>query len=227
MARTRRRMARPPGRARRPSRRADWVYRSNTFDTAGALFDDLGTYAPQYQTLVANSSLAGVLYDSHNYTATKVRASGAGAQFFPAVWAPARAEGRRAFIHRVVGTMFVTPSNWAIGSQFQFGIRFGIFEQDAAVGAFLIDPNYNMLTAGALAIVQPALWANDRKWQHERRVHRTFTDNSTIFEYRFAFSVRRSLAPNECYGFYMENPAAETSTIASKFWFRTLVSDEA
>lgn len=122
--------------------------------------------------------------------------------------------------------MFVTPSNWALGSQFQFGIRFGIFEQDPGTGLLLIDPNYNMLTAGALAIVQPALWANDRKWQHEFREHRTFTDNATIFRYRFSVSVRRSLQPHECYALYMENPPAETSTISSKFWFRTLVSDE-
>lgn len=225
MARSRRRMARPPRRARTSRPKADWVYRSNVFDAAGGLFDDLGTYAPQYQTLASNTSLAGVLYDSHNFTQTRMRQTAADAPRV-AIYAPARAEGGRAFIHRVVGTMFVTPSNWSLGSQFQFGIRFGIFEQDASVGAFLIDPNYNMCTPGALAIVQPALWANDRKWQHEMREHRTFTDNATIFKYRFAFSVRRSLAPHECYGFYMENPPAETSTISSKFWFRTLVSDE-
>lgn len=215
-----------PSRRRRP--KADWVYRSNVFDTAGGLVDDLGTYAPQYQTLIANTSLAGVLYDSHNFTANAIGGGipGGGAGVQRPIWSPARAEGGRAYVHRVEGTMFVTPSNWALGSQFQFGVRFGIFEQDPVVGALLLDPNYNMLTAGAAFVVQPALWANDRKWQHEFREHRTFTDNATIFRYRFRVTVRRSLMPNECYALYMENPAAETSTISSKFWFRTLVSDE-
>lgn len=215
----------PQRRQRRQSRRLDWVYRSNSFDTAGALVDDQGTYADTAQTLATNTSLAAVLYDSHNYVASTVGQTPADGPRVR-VLAPARAEGRKTLISRVEGQMFVRPSTWALGSQMKFGVRFGIFEQDPIVGAFLIDPNYSMFTSGALPVAQAANWANDRKWQLERRWWVEFNDNNRILQLRFRFRVNRNLNPNECYGFYMENAPTESVTIGSRFWFRTLVADE-
>jgi len=223
MARTRRKMAKPP----RKRRRADWVYRSAVFDSAAGAIDDLYTYAPFTKVLGAGTANANaaILYDSHNYTAATVQG------LFDAprvrVWAPARAEGLRAFIHRVEGLIILRPSVWAAGSILSYGCRFGIYEQDPAVGAFLIDPAYSMWGLGANVQNAPAHWANDRKWQHERRFISSFTSTQTAqpFMLRFSFSVRRSLNPNECYGIYSE-AAAESVTSTEQMWFRTLVSDE-
>lgn len=224
MAFPRRRMARPP-RARK--RKADWVYRGTVFDSAGGAIDDLGTYSAQLKTLAAGVAFANaaVLYDSHNYTASTV----AGQFDAPRVrvWSPGRAEGGKAFIHAVQGVIIITPSVWTVGSEFRYGIRFGIFEQDASVGAFLLDPAYTMWSAATTFIAQPALWANDRMWVKEMRFCRRFaTGNETVmWNLPFRFPVKRSLKPNQCFGIFTETPSG-SATLIEQMWFRTLVSDE-
>lgn len=218
-------MTKSPG--RRAKRGADWVYRGTVFDNAGAAIDDLGTYSAQLKTLAAGVAFANaaVLYDSHNYTASTV--SGAFDAPRVRVWSPGRAEGRRAFIHRVQGKVIITPSVWTVGSEFRYGMRFGMFEQDPAVGGFLLDPAYTMWSAAALFASQPALWANDRMWVKENRFAQRFSSgNETVmWTLSFNFAVRRSLKPNHCFGIYSETPAG-SATLIEQMWFRTLVSDE-
>jgi len=143
-------MAKPPRTRRRNG--ADWVYRSTVWDTAAGALDDLGTYTPVQKVLVAGIANAnfGALYDSFNYARGSVTA---GAQAFDAprirIYGPARAEGKNAFIHRVEGQIILTPSVWGGGSVMLYGCRFGIFEQDAAVGGVLIDPTYSMWSVTA------------------------------------------------------------------------------
>jgi len=102
-----------------------------------------------------------------------------------------------------------------------------MFEQDPISGGFLIDPNYSMWTPGAPAVNKPALWANDRMWQHERRFAQVFStsNDQAMWTLRFRFGVRRSLPPNWCYGYYSE-VATGGATLLLQSWLRTLVSDE-
>lgn len=222
MARSKRRFS------RRKSRPRDWVYRGAVFDAAAGIIDDLSTYTPFTKTLAAGvaAANAAVLYDSHNYVASTV-AGGPFDSVRQRVTAPARAEASRAFIHRTEGVIILTPSTWTAGTSFRYGVRFGIFEQDAGVGAFLIDPLYSMWGGGSLYTAHPDVWANDRRWQHERRFAQTFStsNDQAMWTLRFRVSVRRSLNPNECYGIFSETTAG-SATLLEQMWFRTLVSDE-
>lgn len=220
MARTRRRMAKPP----RRRQRADWVYRPRLYDDAGNAFDDLGTYDPVTKSLVAGISTpqAGVLYDSHNYMTQAVATTAASNVRLARA---ARAEGRNPKVMRVQGMMTVRPSVWAIGSQIQLGIRFGIFEQSPDVGSLILDPEYTMWLQTIEGKDSPATMANDRKWQHERRFIRLFDTNATQFTLPFNFRVNRSLLPHECYAVYFEGSSSSVNLVL-QCWFRTLVQDE-
>lgn len=224
MARTRRRMTRSPGRRRR---RADWVYRPDIHDSAGALSDDLGSYQPTGSVVTAGiaGSLFKCLYDSHNRVGgsrSPVIAGNFGGPPYPGVM---RAEGARAVIHRVQGTVIVTPSVWALGSVYFLGIRFGMFEMDPASPAILIDPLYNMWGQGTAIQSKPAVWANDRMWDREFHHAESFNDNNLRKNFRFNFRVRRRLPPGWCYGMYVETSVgSETVTVIPLL--RTLVTDE-
>lgn len=211
----------PARRSRGP--RADWVYRPNVHDAAGALVDDFGTYEPTVKVLLPGdpAAIAAVLYDSHNYINPSTQAGNVPRP----VPSSGRAEASRALIKAVQGTVIFRPSTWALGSVWRLGMRFGIFEQDPNSGAFLIDPLYAMWSLPTLNNVKPAVWANDRKWQHERRSALTFSDNSQIWVWNFRFRVNRRLNPNECYGIYTATQSDSVNLIMQMF-FRTLVSDE-
>lgn len=220
-----RRNRRMPKRGKaRSGPKADWVYRPNLRDEAGSLIDDLGTYDPVVQTLLAAdpNANAAVLYDSHNRQMNTVTFGAVPFQF-PRM---ARAEGGRAKIIRVQGQHIVTPSTWALGSTYRLGIRFGIFEQDPASGAFLIDPSYGLWVAAGDVQLGAAAWANDRKWQHEMRYGTAFSpDRPQMWNFRFNFSVNRRLMPNECYGMFYSTFGGSVTTI-HQMWYRTLVADE-
>lgn len=200
------------------------MYRMNMRDAAGALIDDLGTYDPAIMLLIPGvaTANAAVLYDSHNRIADTMPTGGG----VPTMPRAARAEGSRAKIIAVEGQMIYAPSVWALGSSFRMGMRFGMFEQDAASGAFLIDPAYSMwITTGGTPMLNPATWANDRQWQHERRWGMSFGDNGQVFNARFRFKVNRSLQPNFCYGIFLESFAGSVN-MTYQLWLRTLVADE-
>lgn len=220
MARRKRRMTKSPGRARV---KADWVFRPNISDEAGTPVDLLGTYQPTGQALVAGvaNSRSSVLYDSHNRM-SRLLSIGNVPLAFPA---SARAEGSRAKIVRVMGELIIVPSVWALGSFYAFGIRFGIFEQNSETGLFQVDASYSMWDPTSNMQRSPAMFANDRRWQHERHLAVEFNDNNRRLNLRFAFAVNRHLAPDQCYGFYMET-AASGVTINTTPFFKTLVADE-
>lgn len=219
MARSRRRMTKSP---RKRGPRADWVYRPNVLDDTGAIIDPWGSYDPTTKSVtagVANASLA-VLYDSHNYVGSQIIPIATNAM----LRAPGRAEGARASIKMVEGTLLCTPSTWAIGSQFQLGVRFGIFPQDPFDGALFVDANYSMWQ-NLSQTDNIAYWANDRNWQKEDRFDEVFLENQATFKYRWRFPVRRSLKPHECYAVYFET-ATGSVTVNLRTFFRTLVTDE-
>lgn len=203
--------------------RADWVFRPNTHDEAGAIVDGQGSYEPTATTLTPGlgNALVKVLYDSHNRV-NKVISTG---NFISGMPSAARAEGGRARILRVRGQVLWIPSTWAVGSGFRFGLRFGMFEQDADTGTILLGAAYTMWTATVIDQNSPAVWANNRWWAHERRIVANFNDNSSLFATRFNFPVNRSLAPHICYGVYMETFAGST-TLNVQPWLSTLVADE-
>lgn len=211
---------------RRP--RADWVFRGNIHDVTGALVEDLGTYVSSTTDLTAGegNALGKILYDSHNYIKSAIVSAGAPGSSYTFA-SSARAEGGRARIHRVRGSVFVRPTTWTIGSFFRLGFRFGMFEQDAVAGTILVDPLYNMWLATNATDNAPSRWANDRAWQHERREFKVFaTGNETVgWNFRFNFPVNRSLRPDQCYAVYMET-IVSSATLQVQRWLSTLVSDE-
>lgn len=224
MARSKRR----PFRKSASRRKADWVYRGNVFDVAGGLIEDLGTYAPQTTTLTAGvgSAFGKVLYDSHNYIkSAQIAQTPNLAEFF--MPSAARAEGSRAKILRVQGVIMARPTTWTIGSFIRIGFRFGFFEQDADSGVALVDPLYSMFNAAGLSDQQPARWANDRAWQHERRFLAAFATGNemTTWTWRFNFPVNRSLRPDQGYFVYIETEGG-SATLNVQRWLRTLVVDE-
>lgn len=221
MPRTRRRMAKTP----RRRERADWVYLGNIHDEAGTLVWAAGTYdAVDFPLLPASGNAVGkILYHSYNFIHHGTTMASPGTLL--ALPRYSRAEGRNAKIRRVRGMVHIHPSTWAIGSTFRIGFRFGIFEQDAESGFVLIDPLYNMWTNSGNDDVNPQRWANDRNWQHEWRDTRTFSDNSSFFNYRFDFPVNRTLKPHECYAMYVESASTSVNLVGQSF-LRTLVVDE-
>lgn len=204
-------------------RTGDWVFRPNILDEAGGLVEALGTYEPAGKNLTAGFANAkgSILYDSHNRRQSLFLAG----TVMEVMGAPGRAEGRGARIHRVMGTINVSPTTWTVGSRFDIGFRFGVFEQDPSSGLILVDANYNMWNAGAAKTDQPAFWANNRQWQHERRDIQTFSDNGVSFVYRFNFPVKRTLKPHECYAVYVETVTG-SATVNLWYWLRSFVSDE-
>lgn len=203
--------------------RADWVYRPNVHDAAGGLVDDQGSYEPTVKVLTPGdpAAIAPVLYDSHNYINPSTQAG----NLPRPVPSSGRAEGGRAFIRRVQGLIIIRPSTWALGSIWRLAMRFGMFEQDPNSGNFLIDPLYAIWSLPTLNNLKPAVWANDRQWQHEWRNAMTFSDNSQMWVRRFNFRVNRRLNPNMCYGIYVASQS-DSVTLTLQFFFRTLVSDE-
>lgn len=209
---------------RSPRTRGDWVYRPQLLDDEGNAIDTGGTYDPRESTLTPGllNSLAKVLYDSHNY----VQASVVGANIPFVMPAPARAEGGNPKILRVQGMVEFRPSAWAIGNAVRLGMRFGIFEQAADGGGFLIPAGYSMYTATSNIMDNPHRWANDGFWQKEIR----YTDylqsgSSNRWSLYFNFKVNRRLQPHQCYGIYVESGG--DVTLFLRFWFRTFVVDEA
>lgn len=210
---------------------ADWVFRPNIRLADGTIIDDLGTYDPLQGTLVAGAANANfhVLYDSHNrWAAVQSLGLAPGLSLMPNA---ARAEASRPLILRVRGMMTLRPSVWAVGNAISVAIRFGIYEQDPSAGSVLIDPAYTLMSQGLAGVNQlrPATWANDRNWQHEKRLVFSFGDNATHWARYFNFRVNRRLDPNEAYGIFMESDAGNwvsSQTLLYQMWFSTLVADE-
>lgn len=223
MAKSRRRMTKSPG------PRPDWVYRSDLHDEAGGLVDPWGTYEQVGAGLVSGqqNAIAQVLYDGTNYLGTAV-GMGANVPIFQP--RAARAEGNKAKVHMVDGWIGVIPSTWALGSVFNLGIRFGVFEQDEVSGAPMVPIEYNMWGYGGAItqnVTKPAVFANTRNWDRELRRFEAFNTGAgpVRFNYRFRFKANRRLRPHECYGVYAETQEGSV-TLSMVFFLRSLVSDE-
>lgn len=214
---------------RSPGPRPDWVYRSDLHDEAGGLVDPWGTYEQVGAGLVSGyeNSIAQVLYDGHNYLGSAAAMAGNVPVFQPRA---ARAEGGKPKILAVQGVIGAIPSVWALGSVFNLGIRFGVFEQDEVSGAPVFPAEYNMWGyTGAINqnVTKPATFANTRNWDRELRRFEAFNagGGSIRFNYHFRFKVNRRLRPHECYAVYLETQGG-SSTLSTVFFLRTLVADE-
>lgn len=219
MARSRRRMARPP------RKRADWVYRPDIFDEAGALIDGKGTYSPRSTSVssgIANA-VGKVLYDSHNRLSAVTADAGNVMLQLPRV---ARAEGSRAQILAVSGQIVVIPSTWSVGTIVTLGFRISEFEQSPLDGTASLDAGYSMLAVTNVQADVAAVWANDRSWDWETRNYRSFETGATPARWVIPvrFRCRRRLKPNMGYFLYMENSGTVSVNVIP--WLRTLVVDE-
>lgn len=215
---------------RRRRRRFDWVYRDDIYDDTGALIEPGGSYSSLTGNITGGplSSAVKILYDSSNYIARMIGAGGV----VPAVFGSAgRAEGRKPFIAFTHGTVFLTPSTWAVGNIAALGVRVVKMEQDAVSGQVLVDPNYTMWSRTNIVANNPANYANAQPWYAERRVIRGFQENSAQFSIRMSARVRASLEPHECLALWLENPGGSNppvnsvSLVLTGLYWRTLVSD--
>lgn len=211
-------------------RRFDWVYRDDIYDDTGALIETGGSYSSAVGNITGGplSAAIKILYDSSNYIARVIGAGGV----VPAIYGSAgRAEGRKPFIAFSHGTVFFTPSTWALGNIAAIGIRMAKFEQDPISGQVLIDPSYTMWSRTNQVGINPANHANSQPWYAERRIIRGFTENSAQFSARLAARVRTSLEPHQCLALWFENPGGDNppvnsvSLVMNGCYFRTLVSD--
>lgn len=210
---------------------ADWVYRDNVFDEAGALVNAGASYSNTEVSIAAGAPATRVqiLYDSHNYMKQGVQlAAGAMVPF----GSQGRAEGGRATILGYEGMVAMRPSTWAAGSAIRLGFRVGVWEQDADLGLVLVDPVYSMWGNFANTALNASAWANNREWVEERRIYKTFAsaNDQALFCTYFRRRCRRRLRPHKCFAIWGEvNNAAGTVggvTTLCTYWLRTLVSDE-
>lgn len=221
MARSRRTMRRRTSRRRR----ADWVFRPNVHDESGNLVDNFGTYQPTFTTLTpgVDNAFIKILYDSHNRFSSLTQ--GPGNTQEPGLPRVSRAEGRKATILAVQGSITFDSSTWVGGDLVDFGFRIGAFEQDVMNGGVLIDATYSLFNPTTINMVKPAIWANDRNWDFERR-YRTRFGGGTDPVWRFQINVRakRRLNPNMCYAVFFESAAGNNLNVRP--FLRTLVQDE-
>lgn len=208
---------------------ADWVYRDNVYDDAGATIENLGSYVntPTALTPGVANALVKSLYDSHNYMKGVVAPS-AGTPFV--FGSAARAEAHRPLILGVEGQVIIRPSTWALGDNIVLGARVAIFEQDAGNGVALLDPTYTMFNTTPNVSINPANWANDRTWIWERRMYETFLENRAVFRLFLRLRFRRRLLPHQALFLYLEtnNQGGTTGSVNVQVtpWVRSLVADE-
>jgi len=220
MARSRRRMTKSPGRARK---KRDWVYRDDVLDAAGLPTDGGGTYTPWGSFVLTPSLLNAqihILYDSAQYRGYATQLGNVP----QAMGSWGRAEGRRAQTHYVRGSFSVTPSTWALGSVYFWGSRIIVAEQDA-FGNAVLDATYSMWNPIATNSLRPARWANghENKWEmyHIER----FNDNNSTKNFRLFTRARAFLRPHECLCFYTET-ALGSVNVSVNLRLSTLVTDE-
>lgn len=227
MARTRRRMARPPRTRRRP--RADWVYRPDLYDTSGGLLDGLGTYTGSSKSVgkgIENLSNF-ILYDSQNRLAGIANTA-------PNQWVQypraMRAEGKGPLILGCSGHIMASSTTWGIGNEFHLGLRAVVVEQDTASGNIYVAPTYSMWNISTFAPDQPAVFANSGNIAHEVRFSRRFSTGSevSLFRIPFTFRTRRRLKPYQCFALIVEYTDYGLNVVGGgvRMWIRTLVSDE-
>lgn len=208
--------------------RADWVYRPNMFDDTGALIDQQGTYDQTIATITPGvvNSQAFWLYDSVN----RLKQLGAiGGANFVQVPRVARAEGRNPLVLAVELTMFITPSTWALGSQFRHGIRLMTIDQDPDDGLALFNAEYTMWDAAGAGLPRAAIFANEKNLWREWRFARFFNNDSTtpIWAFYGRWRGRRSIRPEQGLAlFHQTDNTAATTTLQIQRWCRTLVVDE-
>lgn len=222
MARTRRKMARPP-RKRRPR---DWVFRPNLYDNTGGLVDGNGSYVPGASVAVTAGVAGGnavVLYDSANYRHYSTPRT----SIVVPMPSWARAEGGRPYIHRVRGQLIWTPSSWALGDAVFAGARIVILEQDTVSGNVIVDPAYSMWAAATNLSFDATRFANDRNWFWERREFIDFAAGGQRLRHHWLVgaSVRRRLQPHQCLALWYETAVGSVNS-SLNIVCSSLVSDE-
>lgn len=207
--------------AARPRRRlGDWVYRGEALLPDGT-HDFLESYGPNVlaQTSGRTNAAALILYDSHNHLAQGLTAS-QGWRMSKA----GRAEGRKAVITGVDGTMYIQPDTWAVGSVIGWGFRIMAADQSPESGVVDVPAGYGMWTPSAP--ITASEFANDKRVLQERRFFKGFASNaSAIVQLHFRWRGRKALAEGECLCLYMEGEPTSTN-IQAQLWFRTRVIDE-
>jgi len=222
-----------------PRRKWDWVYRS--YMGVGWSEDDIpfgapeagnqASYVSEYSDFNSGPSNTRflVLYDSTNRLQVMGGADVSGATVLSGLLPrSARAEGRRAMVRAVEGTIHVEPSSWALGNTMVIGWRLGVWEQDSETGFVLLDSEYTMWSTGVNNVLSNAgQFANRHNWVRERRIIRPF-NNQVGGAWQFNVNWRgrpRSLGPDQAFGLYLE---ARSTSVNMRInpWLRSLVSDE-
>lgn len=223
MARSRRRPLKRLGRKRGP--KADWVYRSEFYDTNG-VNDFLATYSSGIRVLNTGAAAANglVLYDSKAHLRARM-AGPAGPATVRGGAAASRSEGAKPKMLRVQGQLYVEPQTWTLGNLMAIGVRIAAMEQDAPTGQVIISADYSMWAAGGNTIL--ADWANARRlnlW--ENRYYRGFASDAQAFMvHSFNVALRVRLDAHEALILYLEGEGTSVN-MRYQVFCRTLVVDE-
>jgi len=234
MAKSRRRRSVPRG-TRGKRVRKDWVYRPNihSYGTGlGGVSTD-GTYSSAVGAISSGfqSSIARVLYDSHNWMSFL----GSSGVAQPGVLgAAARAEGKRATMYAVNGVINLVPDTWALGSQIRVGWRILIADQDLPSGLAVLDADYSMWNdpVGAAGTESTAAFRNDHRCLAEGRVFRNFSTSNDQADLRIFPRWRGRWMLQEHQAMYMyleiEGNSGGGPGVGMRFqmWMRSLVSDD-
>lgn len=216
--------SRKPARRRRGTPKGDWVYRGG--EGRDSIADQMGlaSYHPGLnKTINAATSQASILYDSRNYL-TQTVSDTVGTRMGSA----ARAEGRKARVLRVQGTIATQATTWTLGNTVRLGMRIGIFEQDANAGGISVDPDYRLFQTNAFFGGNAAVFANDRRsnqWTYFPWLHFATGNETSLRLHRINVAVRGYLEANDCLAFYIENMVGGVNI---NYWLalRTFVIDE-
>jgi len=227
---------RKSGSFRRRGPKADWVYRPPvySYDAEGVPTpeDGLGTYQ---STIIAHAvgtanAQGHILYDSRNFmthwaAAGTPNSAALAPQFIAST---ARADSsRRATMLAVQGVVFISGSDWALGSELSIGMRIGVFEQAPENGLLSIDPAYSMWNTPLGVAVGPWTWANGARgnaWERRPFLRYVPGQERNYIVMPVFWRGRRVLQENECFALYTELETSSNSASA-QYWLRTLVVD--
>lgn len=222
---------------KRRGARPDWVYRGFEYDSdTGApqtlqlasytgLDRNSGTYT------INGAAAAGlVLYDSQDYLMTGTRLISAGQSTI--MGREARPEGRSPLVMGVEVDLFLIPVTWTAGTDFVFGARIVICDQNMTTGALDLPTNYTILGNATFGTIdtESSLFANGWGNLKERITRQAFATENDMSRFRvtFRWKGKRRIPKQCCLGLYMENggPATGSTALRMSARCRSLIVDE-
>lgn len=222
---------------KRRGKRPDWVYRGFEYDA--------DTGAPQTLqvasftgldrnggTYTINGAATGglVLYDSADYLMTGTRLISGGQATI--MGRESRPDGRAAQVSAVEVDLFLQPVTWSAGTDFCFGARIVICDQNMTTGGLDLPNAYTLLGNATFGTIdtEASLYANGWGNLKEKIIREAFATENDMARFRLSLRWRgkRRIPRQCCLGLYMENAGPSVGSVALRFGVRarSLITDE-